>query len=66
MRETEPAPDGGIASWGERLRAVRALTPVSTPEFYYDVLAPHAAACRDLADQLPARECRAPSPSWSG
>jgi len=33
MRETEPAPDGGIASWGERLRAVRALTPVLRPNF---------------------------------
>ena len=42
MRETEPAPKTGLSSWAERLGAVRALTPVSSPEFYYDLLAPHA------------------------
>jgi trans-aconitate 2-methyltransferase len=30
--------------WSERLAGVRALTPVSSPAFYYDLLAPHASA----------------------
>ena len=42
MRETEPDAATSFAGWGERLRDVRALTRVGTPEFYYDLLAPHA------------------------
>jgi trans-aconitate 2-methyltransferase len=44
MRETAPAAESGIAGWADRLRAVRALTPVSPPESYYDWLAPRAAS----------------------
>jgi trans-aconitate 2-methyltransferase len=44
MRETEPDSATAFAPWGERLRDLRALTRVGTPEFYYDLLAPHAAS----------------------
>lgn len=40
MRETQAAP--GHGDWGARLASVRASTPVASPEFYYDLLAPHA------------------------
>jgi trans-aconitate 2-methyltransferase len=43
MRETEPDSSTPFASWVERLRAVRELHRVGAPEFYYDLLAPHAA-----------------------
>jgi trans-aconitate 2-methyltransferase len=43
MRETEPDASSAFASWVERLRDVRELNRVATPEFYYDLLAPHAA-----------------------
>jgi trans-aconitate 2-methyltransferase len=44
MREIEPAPETGSPSWAERLAAVRALNRVSSPEFYYDLLAPRASS----------------------
>jgi SAM-dependent methyltransferase len=37
MRETEPDACTGFASWVERLRDVRELNRVATPEFYYDI-----------------------------
>jgi trans-aconitate 2-methyltransferase len=43
MRETEAEAHLGLASWVERLKSVRSLTRVAAPEFYYDLLAPHAA-----------------------
>jgi trans-aconitate 2-methyltransferase len=43
MRETEPDSSTPFASWVERLRDVRELHRVAEPEFYYDLLAPHAA-----------------------
>jgi len=42
MRDTTPDPATSIVGWSERLRGVRALTPVAAPEVYYDLLAPHA------------------------
>jgi trans-aconitate 2-methyltransferase len=41
MRETTS--DAASSDWPARLRSVRALNRVDTPEFYYDLLAPHSA-----------------------
>ncbi|HEY4157520.1 MAG TPA: trans-aconitate 2-methyltransferase [Polyangiaceae bacterium] len=42
MRETEPEQGSPFSSWRERLQNVRELHRVGAPEFYYDLLAPHA------------------------
>ena len=42
MRETDPDGSPVSVAWRDRLANVRALTPVESPEFYYDLLAPRA------------------------
>jgi trans-aconitate 2-methyltransferase len=42
MRETLPDAASAFTGWTERLRGARALNRVDSPEFYYDLLAPHS------------------------